>query len=308
MIDRTHHTTRIAPSPTGMFHLGSARTALFNWLAARATDGRFILRIDDTDQTRHSDAAVQVIFDALDWLRLPYDVCVRPSDRLSIYRKLADDLVSHGLARRDGAAIRLAVSDMPDFWNDTLAGQIAISAQDRRVISELVLLRSDGMPTYHLASVVDDMDLGITWVIRGSDHLSNTPKHIALWRAVGKLEWSGAAAPMPLWTHLGLITSDGKKISKRDGAASLLDYRDSGVDPDAMVNWLLRLGWGPTIDDKTTRTIDRDRAVRLFLEGGRMRASPANMDPLLLSALDRKYKGMRGRAAAALSASPLLPH
>lgn len=151
------------------------------------------------------------------------------------------------------------------------------------------------MPTYHLASVVDDMDLGITWVIRGSDHLSNTPKHIALWRAVGKLEWSGAAAPMPLWTHLGLITSDdGKKISKRDGATSLLDYRDSSVDPDAMVNWLLRLGWGPTIDDKTTRTIDQDRAVRLFLEGGRMRASPANMDPLLLSALDRKYKGCVG--------------
>jgi glutamyl-tRNA synthetase len=151
-------------------------------------------------------------------------------------------------------------------------------------------------------------DRGITWVIRGSDHLSNTLKHIVPWRALGKLEWSGAAAPIAPWTHRGLITSNGRKMSKRDGAASFLDYRDSGVDPDAMFNWLLRLGWGPTIDDNPARTIDRDRAVRLFLDGGRMRASPANMDPLLLNALDRKCKSTRGRAAAALSAPPLLPH
>lgn len=121
---------------------------------------------------------------------------------------------------------------------------------------------------------------------------------ITLWHALGKLEWSGAAAPIPLWTHLGLITSDGKKISKRDRAASLLEYRDRGVDSDAMFNWLLRLVWGPTIHDKTTSTIDRDRAVRLFLDGGRMRASPANMDPMLLSAMDRKYKRARSRAAS----------
>jgi glutamyl-tRNA synthetase len=293
----THHVTRIAPSPTGMFHLGSARTALFNWLAARASGGRFILRIDDTDLARNTPEAVQVIFDAMDWLRLPYDLCVRQSDRLDLYRKLAEDLVAHGLARRDGTAVRLTAIDVPALWEDTLSGQIAISEHDRGIIDDLVLLRSDGMPTYHMASVIDDMDLGITWVIRGSDHISNTPKHIGIWNALAKLDWSGAATPIPLWTHLGLITSGGKKISKRDGSASLLDYRDRGIDPDAMVNWLLRLGWGPTIDDKTTRTIDRERAVRLFLDGGRMRASPANMDPMLLESLDRKYKGARERAA-----------
>jgi glutamyl-tRNA synthetase len=280
-----------------MFHLGSARTALFNWLAAKASGGRFILRIDDTDLARNTAEAVQVIFDAMDWLRLSYDLCVRQSDRLDIYRKLAEDLVAGGLARRDGTAVRLSAIDVPDSWEDTLAGRIAITEHDRGIIDDLVLLRSDGMPTYHMASVIDDMDLGITWVIRGSDHLSNTPKHIALWQALAKLDWAGAATPMPLWTHLGLITSGGKKISKRDGSASLLDYRDRGIDPDAMVNWLLRLGWGPSVDDKTTRTIDRERAIRLFLDGGRMRPSPANMDPMLLESLDRKYKGARERAA-----------
>jgi glutamyl-tRNA synthetase len=292
-----HHVTRIAPSPTGMFHLGSARMALFNWLAARASGGRFILRIDDTDQARHSEAAVQVILDAMAWLRLPYDVCVRQSDRLGLYRGLAEDLLARGLARRDGDAIRLSPSDIIDVWNDTLSGRVMVSDQDRRVIGDLVLVRSDGMPTYHLASVVDDMDFAVTWVIRGADHFSNTPKHVALWNALGELDWAGAGTPPPLWTHLGLIMADGKKISKRDGAASLLEYRDRGVDPDAMVNWLLRLGWGPTVDDRTTRLIDRERAVRLFLDGGRMRASPANMDLALLESLDRRYKGGRERAA-----------
>ena len=215
MLD-TPQSTRIAPSPTGMFHLGSARTALFNWLAARASGGRFTLRIDDTDKARHSDPAVQVILDAMDWLQLPYDTCIRQSDRLDLYRGLATDLVARGFAKKDGNAIRLSCVDVPDSWSDTLSGLIPISDHDRRIIGELVILRSDGMPTYHLASVVDDMDFAITWVIRGSDHLSNTPKHIALWNALSKLDWSGSTAPLPLWTHIGLITSGGKKLSKLD--------------------------------------------------------------------------------------------
>src|SRR5690606_29958325 len=110
------------------------------------------------------------------------------------------------------------------------------------------------------------------------------------------LDWSAASRPMPRWTHVGLITQKGRKISKRDGAASLLGYRDAGVDPDALLNWVLRLGWGPTVDDKTTKMLDRDRALALFLTGGRMRSSPANMDPALLAAYDRRYKGAKERA------------
>ena len=170
-----------------------------------------------------------------------------------------------------------------------------------QAVDGLVLVRSDGMPTYHLASVVDDMDLGVTWVIRGSDHVSNTARHVAIWTALSSC--TPGSPPLPSWTHVGLITSDGKKVSKRDGAASMLGYRDAGTDPDAMFNFLLRLGWGPSVDDRTTRTISRDRAVSLFLDGGRMRATPANMDLALLASFDRKYKGAAEAAARTLSPS-----
>lgn len=295
--DMTPHVTRIAPSPTGLFHIGSARTALFNFLAARASRGRFVLRIDDTDTARNSDDAVRVIDDAMAWLGLTPDLRVRQSDRLPLYRSLAEGLVAAGLARRDGAAVRLSPGTLPGYWDDTLSGRVAVTDHDRALADGLVLVRSDGMPTYHLASVADDMDLGVTWVIRGIDHFANTAKHVAIWSALARLDWPGAGRPLPLWTHLGLITRGGRKVSKRDGSASLLDHRDAGVDPDAMCNFLLRLGWGPTVDDRTTRTIDRARALDLFLAGGRMRASPANMDDALLASLDRKYRGARERAA-----------
>jgi len=295
----TAHTTRIAPSPTGLFHIGSARTALFNWLIARATGGRFLLRIDDTDNARNDERAVQVIDDALAWLGLDHDMRVRQSDRLDLYRNLAADLVRAGLARMDGTAVRFAPKVIAEGWYDTIAGRIAITDNDRKAIDGLVLLRSDGMPTYHLASTVDDMDLGVTWIVRGTDHLSNTAKHVVLWEALASLDWSGHGRGLPLFTHVGLITQNGKKVSKRDGSASLLSYRDDGICADAMFNWLLRLGWGPTVDDRTTRTITRDRALALFLDGGKMRSSPANMDMALLASLDRKYKGAIERAARA---------
>ncbi len=295
------HVTRIAPSPTGLFHIGSARTALFNWLIARSTGGRFVLRIDDTDAARNTPEAVAVIDDAMAWLGLHADLRVRQSDRLSLYRGLASDLVDKGLARRDGDAVRLHAPTLPDHWDDTVTGRIPVTDADRKVADGLVLVRSDGMPVYHLASVVDDMALGVTWVVRGNDHMSNTPKQLAIRSALSRLDWDGAASPVPLWTHLGLIMHGGRKVSKRDGSASLLDHRDAGVDPAAMGNWLLRLGWGPSGDGRGDRTIDRDRALAIFVDGGRMRASPAGMDLPLLAALDRKYKGARERAVRAAS-------
>jgi glutamyl-tRNA synthetase len=291
------HTTRFAPSPTGLLHIGNARTALFNWLIARATGGIFVLRIDDTDAARNTPEAVQVIDDAMEWLRLDHDVRVRQSDRLGLYEAVADMMLMAGVARRDGAAVRFVPGNMPAGWVDTIAGSVAISRNDSDVIEGLVLIRSDGMPTYHFASVVDDMDMGVTWVIRGTDHFSNTAKHVALWSALSMLDWSGNGRPLPLFSHVGLLTQGGRKVSKRDGSASLLAYRDNGIGADAMCNWLLRLGWGPTVDDKTTKMIPRERALELFLDGGHMRSSSANLDPMLLASLDRKYKGARERAS-----------
>ena len=294
------HVTRIAPSPTGDMHIGTARTALFCWLAARASGGRFILRIDDTDATRNTDASVGAIDATMGWLGLDHDLRVRQSDRLPLYAAACSRLLAAGLARRDGAAVRLSPGgSAPRHWDDTLLGRIPVTDRDMAAVDGLVLVRSDGMPTYHLASVADDMDLGVTWVIRGSDHISNTAKHVALWSALSAC--TPGSPPPPAWSHLGLITSMGRKLSKRDGAASMLAYRDAGVDRDAMCNFLLRLGWGPTVDDRTTRTISRGRAVSLFLDGGRMRVAPSNMDPALLASLDRKYKGAAEAAARPLS-------
>ena len=283
------HVTRIAPSPTGMFHLGTARTALFNWLVAKATGGRFLLRIDDTDVARNTPEARQVIDKSLDWLGLTNDRRFCQSDRLDLYRWAADHLVKEGLAFLDGTAVRLRLTDVPLSWTDTIAGEVPITEHDREVIDGMVLVRSDGIPTYHFASVFDDIDCHVSWVIRGHDHISNTAKHVAIWQALASLK----PMPQPLWTHVGLLTLNKKKLSKRDGAASVLSYRDQGIDPDAMLNWMLRLGWGPTVDDKTTALISRDRAIEMFLNGGKMRNSPANMDIQKLDSFDRKYKAKK---------------
>jgi glutamyl-tRNA synthetase len=248
-------------------HLGTARCAYHSWLIARSTGGRMILRIDDTDVTRHSEPAVAVIDDVLDWLRLDNDLRVRQSQRGPLYARLADLLLSAGLARRDDGCIRLAPASIPDSWTDTVGGTIRVTKSDVAAIDGLVLVRSDGSPTYHLASVADDMDLGVTWVVRGIDHLSNTAKHVVLWTALASVPWDGAGRPLPLWSHVGLITQGGKKLSKRDGASSMLRYRVAGTDPDALLNWVLRPGWGPTVDDRTTKVIDRARALELFLDG-----------------------------------------
>lgn len=280
-------TTRIAPSPTGDLHLGTARTAYFNFLAARASRGKFILRVDDTDVERSFDEYVQPIFDTLTWLRLEPDEIYYQSKRKHLYIEHANRLLANGKAHLlDNGAIALNLPDnLPIYWHDNILGDMGISEKDRSLIDGLILIKGDGSPTYHFATAVDDANMHINYVIRGSDHISNTPKHVAIWAALDK--------PIPMMAHVGLIHYKKKKMSKRDGAASMLHYMNAGYDPDAVLNFMLRLGWGPIVDDKSTKMIDKDRAIEMFLNLGKMRAPASNMDLAMLESFDRKYKAKK---------------
>lgn len=285
-------TTRIAPSPTGDMHLGTARTAWFNWLAARASGGKFILRIDDTDTSRNNEASVDVIFDVMKWLGLDdYDAVYRQSDRMDRYRDVADWLKSTHLAKTaDNGAILLDLhaGNMAGMsWDDTISGKQMftdniIKDHDR----DIVLIRGDGMPTYHFATVVDDMDMGVNWVIRGIDHFTNTFRQTMIGHALG--------FNLPKYAHLGLIMKDKKKMSKRDDAASMLAYRDAGYDSDAMLDYMLRLGWGESsgVDRKIITGAD---ALEIFLDGN-MKSKPSNFDQRKLDSLDRRHKGRKENA------------
>lgn len=287
--------TRIAPSPTGYFHLGTARTAYFNWLAARASGGKFLLRIDDTDAARNDPAFVDVIDQAMDYLRLDYDLRFTQSSRYDRYRAVAADLVAKGRAvHKDGAiflnhALDGAVGSTG--FVDAAIGPVPVTKADHDFVANFVLIKRDGSPTYHFASAVDDIDTGVTLVLRGADHISNTVKQLALYQALG--------ATPPCYGHVGLLhdLATGKKLSKSAGAPSLLDYRDRAVDSDAMCNFLLRLGWGPKVDDRTTVMLPRDRALQLFLDGGNLRAASSKVDFAQLDKLDRRYKGQKRTAA-----------
>ena len=282
------YTTRIAPSPTGDMHLGTARTAYFNWLAARASGGKFILRIDDTDQNRNNQDYIDVILQTMDWLGLDYDQLVYQSSRFDRHKQLANDLITNGFAKTlDNGAIALIPDNIytVSSWHDEIAGDIAITQTNLDQIANTILIKADGSPTYNWSSVVDDIDLGVNYIIRGHDHITNTARHVFLYSALLK--------QLPKFAHVGLIHYQKKKLSKRDGASSMLHYRDQGYDPDAMLNFMLRLGWGPRVDDKSTRILDKDRALALFLDGGNMRAQPSNLDLQLLDSYDRKYKARK---------------
>lgn len=287
--------TRIAPSPTGYFHLGTARTAYFNWLAARASAGSFILRIDDTDNARNQAACLDVIYQAMDYLRLDFDLTFKQSDRLGRYQQVAQQLLDAGrAAKRDGAVfLSHQLPAQVCGFDDWAAGRVPLTAIDKDCIDKLVLLRSDGMPTYHFANVVDDIDHGVNLVLRGADHICNTMKQVAVYGAL--------CAPLPQYAHVGLLHAldTGKKLSKSAGAPSVLDYRDQGVNADALCNFLLRLGWGPRVDDRSTVTLDRTRALQLFLSGGRMRAAASKVDFRMLDKLDRRYKALPGATSDA---------
>lgn len=283
-IDNRH--TRIAPSPTGYMHLGTARTAYFNWLAARSTGGSFLLRIDDTDTSRSDNKYLDSIYDSLSWLELDYDKVVKQSDRIDVYRSYLQKLIDKKVITfKDGAYfVSPDVLDMiPDNWNDKLNRKpVKVSDYDKSVIANLVIWRSDDTPTYHFASCVDDIDLGINTIIRGVDHIANTAKHILIYRMLD--------APLPDYYHVGLLTDmSGKKYSKRNGAVSIPDLKGLGFGPDAVLNFMLRMGWGPSVDDKSTKKIDRNRALNMFWNDGHMRPAPSKVNMDTLGWFNKKY-------------------
>lgn len=287
--------TRIAPSPTGDMHIGTARTAYFNWLAARASGGKFILRVDDTDQKRNDSASLEVILSTMKWLDLDYDEIVYQSSKFDAYKATAQQLIVLGWAiPKDGAVVftsDLKLKDgyvFPTSWKDEIKGDISITEDDRSHMEGMVLIKSDGSPSYNFCSIVDDMQMGINLIIRGVDHITNTAKQVVLWDAIN------GGKPLPRFAHLGLICVDGKPMSKRDGASSMLNYMNAGYDPDAMLNFLARLGWGPTKDDKSTALLPRDKMLEMFLTAGKMRSQPANFDIAKLESFDRKYKARKG--------------
>jgi glutamyl-tRNA synthetase len=239
---------RFAPSPTGMFHVGSARTALFNWLYARHTGGAFILRVEDTDAARNKTEYVDVILRGLQWLGMNWDEGPQigggvkgdrgpyfQSQRGDIYRRAVDKLLGEGKAYESDGAIRFRTPKTPAIVHDLICGDITF---DRTNEPDLVIQRKDGSPVFHLVNVVDDLEMGITHVIRGEDHLSNTQKHLALIEALG--------GQPPHYAHIPLILNpNGSKMSKRDAGASIEDYIEQGYLPAAVRNYLCLLGWSP---------------------------------------------------------------
>ena len=265
--------TRFAPSPTGYLHIGGARTALYCWLEARRRGGEFVLRIEDTDRERSTQAAIDAILEAMEWLGLGYDEGpIYQTHRLDRYAEVAEQLVADGKAyyayesKAELDAMReaaMAAGDKPRYngayrernepkrddpnrvirlksplegtvvWEDKVKGRIEIANSE---LDDLVIFRPDGYATYNFAVVVDDLDMGITDVVRGDDHVNNTPRQINIYRALG--------AEVPAFSHLPMILDEqGAKLSKRTGAADVMQYRDAGYLPHALLNYLVRLGW-----------------------------------------------------------------
>lgn len=269
---------RFAPSPTGIPHVGNIRTALFDYCFARANKGSFILRMEDTDQARKLEGAEEAIKESLSWLGADWDDYVVQSERLEEYQKYARQLVFAGKAIEEEGAIRFLVDPSAEEikWRDAIGNrEIAFKSSD---IESFIILKKDGFPTYHLANVVDDHLMGITHVIRGDDWLPSTPKHLLLYRAFDWEEPSFAHVPNVLGT-------DGKKLSKRRGAKSVLDYKKEGYLSDALFNYLMLLGWAPS-NDRTI--VSRGEIINEF-SLDRVVVAPAIFDEKKLSWLNGEY-------------------
>jgi len=278
---------RFAPSPTGYLHVGGARTALFNWLYARHSGGTFLLRIEDTDKQRSTDEHTQVILDGLTWLGLDWDEKpVFQGARIKRHQEVADQLLAAGKAYLEDGAIRFRLPPGEIAWDDAVHGTISFQGED---IKDFVILRSDRTPIYNFAVVVDDVDMKVTHVLRGDDHISNTPKQIALYRAI--------AAPLPVFGHVPMINGpDGKKLSKRHGATAVGDYQHMGILPAAMRNFLALLGWSPG-GDREIMTMDE--MVRLFsFEGIQKKSAIFDMT---------KLEWMNGQYLSLATAEDLYP-
>ena len=304
--------TRIAPSPTGAMHIGTARTALFNWLYARHTGGKYLLRVEDTDRERSTEAAVQVIFDGLAWLGLEADETpVFQASRADRHAHAVNEMLARGsayrdymtpdeleaertLARAEGRVVRspwrdLSPNDAPDrpfvvrlkapiegetVIDDQVKGRVVFHNKD---LDDLILLRTDGTPTYNLAVVVDDHEMGVTHVIRGDDHLNNAARQTLIYQG---LDWTP-----PVWAHLPLIHGpDGTKLSKRHGAQAVSEFADMGYLPEAMRNYLAKLGWGHGDDEIFTD----DQAVAWF-DIQDVVSAPARLDWAKLNHLNNHY-------------------
>ncbi len=247
---------RFAPSPTGYLHIGGSRTALFNWIYAKAKGGKFILRIEDTDVARSQKEYLDEILLSLKWLGFDWDELYYQSQRFDLYREYAARLLKEGKAYVEktegkGEAIIFKVLPQKIKLNDSIRGEIEFDSQD---IKDQVLMKSDGSPTYNFACVVDDATMNITHVIRGDDHISNTPKQIMLYEALG--------FKVPEFAHLPLILSKaGGRLSKRKGATAISDYHKMGYIAPALVNFLLLLGWSP---GDNREVIDINEAIKIF--------------------------------------------
>jgi len=285
---------RFAPSPTGFLHIGSVRTALFNWLYARHTGGIFVLRIEDTDVARNTEQSLRTILDGLKWLGLDWDEGPEKggqygpyfqSQRTEIYQQRVKELVDKGMAYEREGAIRFKMPRSPITVPDLIAGNVTRELGDRELQDpDFVIVRSDGNPVFHFVNVVDDMEMKITHVIRGEDHLSNTPKHIALFRAFG--------VEPPQYGHLPMILNpDGTKMSKSDPdpqkarLASLQTYVNEGYVPEAVRNYLCLLGWSPK-DNREVMPIEG--VIKLFDLPQILRAN-ARFDMIKLTWINGEY-------------------
>ncbi|QOY62196.1 glutamate--tRNA ligase [Lysobacter sp. H21R4] len=317
--------TRFAPSPTGYLHIGGARTALYCWLEARHRGGEFVLRIEDTDRERSTQAAIDAILQAMDWLGLDYDGApVYQTQRLERYREVAEQLVAAGHAyyayetREELDAMREAAmkaGTKPRYngayrdrnagfredpnrvirfrnpldgvvaWEDKVKGRIEIANSE---LDDLVIFRSDGYPTYNFAVVVDDMDMRITDVVRGDDHVNNTPRQINIYRALD--------VEVPHFAHLPMILDpDGAKLSKRTGAADVMDYRDAGYLPHALLNYLVRLGWSH--GDQEIFSVEE---MTSLFDLKNVHASASRLDMAKLGWLNQQYLKTDDPAAVAV--------
>jgi len=266
---------RFAPSPTGALHIGGARTALYNWLLAHRHGGKLVLRVEDTDRERSTPENVDQILDALRWLGLDWDEGpISQAERAPSHREAIDGLLADGHAYEDEGAVRLRVPAGETVVTDVIRGEVRFPNES---IKDFVIARSDGSALYNLAVAVDDLDMGITHVVRGEDHLSNTPRQAMILSALG--------AQPPIYAHLPLLHGpDGKKLSKRHGAASVQELRDQGYLPEAVLNYIALLGWG--LDASTTfMTID-ELVAGFSLE--RVSKNPAIFD-------EQKLRWMNGR-------------
>ena len=244
---------RFAPSPTGYLHIGSARTALFNWLYARHEKGSFIIRIEDTDRERSRLEFLEEILASLKWLFMAWDgELAFQSQRFDIYKKYAETLLEKGLAYLEGPAIIFKVEKSKKVaFIDMIRGTVEFSTDE---IKDQVLMKSDGTPTYNFACVVDDHEMQITHIIRGDDHISNTPKQVMLYEALG--------FELPKFAHIPLILSKGGgRMSKRHGATSIFEYKNMGFLPEALVNYLSLMGWAPGND---VEVLPLEETIKLF--------------------------------------------